>query len=373
MAASIWAPADGDLPITTTATTATQTFVAGAAQTLFTLTTFAYAINTQSLLVFKNGLILSPSSYTQTSTTSFTLVTPATGGDIIIAYAFTSIVGVAILWKGAYSAIVTYAPGNVVSYLGASYICILQTIGNLPISVTYWSLLADRGVAGAPGAGTGDMLAANNLSELIPTKATARTNLGATPVGASVFTAVDAAAARAAIGALSATGLTLISRTVAVAAANVTFSSIAQSTYDSYLLVADNISGSLNATGVMQFGYGGVIDAGASSYESHVMGFTNAASTFTGGTSQPYIALFTHLVGSAADQYTSFEMRIFNNNNRTQATWQSTGLSGAGVYTSCLGGGKNIVSTAPLSDIRLYLLGGTTISGTFSLYGLQKT
>lgn len=198
MAASIWAPADGDLPITTTATTATQTFVATASQTLFTLTTFAYAINTQSLLVFKNGLLLSPSGYTQTSTTSFTLLTPATGGDIIIAYAFTSIVGVAITWKGAYSGAVTYAPGNVVSYMGASYICILQTTGNLPVSVTYWNLLADRGVTGAPGAGTGDMLVANNLAELTPTKIAARASISAASDAGDatkVFAAADSAAA----------------------------------------------------------------------------------------------------------------------------------------------------------------------------------
>ena len=191
--------------------------------------------------------------------------------------------------------------------------------------------------------------------------------LGGTYTATAFRTAIGAASSTA-----GATGLTLISRTVAAAAANVTFSTIAQSTYDSYLIVADNVSGSINSTMVMQFGYGGVIDVGVSSYEYHVQGFTNAAASFAGGTSQGYIGLFTHLVGSAADQYTSFEMRVFNNNNRTQATWQSTGLSGAGVYTSCLGGGKNIVSTAALSDIRLYLLGGNNISGTFTLYGLQK-
>ena len=66
---------------------------------------------------------------------------------------------------------------------------------------------AARTAIGA-GTGNGDLLASNNLSEV--TASTARTNLGATAVGANVFTAADAAAARSALSlgtaATSATG-----------------------------------------------------------------------------------------------------------------------------------------------------------------------
>ena len=55
------------------------------------------------------------------------------------------------------------------------------------------------------GTGTGDMVGSNNLSD-VTNVATARTNLGATTVGANVFTAADAAAARTAIGAGIGTG-----------------------------------------------------------------------------------------------------------------------------------------------------------------------
>jgi hypothetical protein len=55
------------------------------------------------------------------------------------------------------------------------------------------------------GTGTGDMVGSNNLSD-VTNVGTARTNLGATTVGANVFTAADAAAARSAIGAGSGTG-----------------------------------------------------------------------------------------------------------------------------------------------------------------------
>lgn len=57
-----------------------------------------------------------------------------------------------------------------------------------------------RGQQGTSGEGTGDMLAANNLADLNNAD-TALTNLGGTTVGKAVFKAVDAAGARAAIGA----------------------------------------------------------------------------------------------------------------------------------------------------------------------------
>ncbi len=53
---------------------------------------------------------------------------------------------------------------------------------------------------GAAGGVAGALLAANNLSDLA-SAATARTNLGGTATGVSVFTAANAAAARTAIGA----------------------------------------------------------------------------------------------------------------------------------------------------------------------------
>ena len=46
---------------------------------------------------------------------------------------------------GAYSAGTTYVPRNVVTYLGSSYMCILQTVGNIPTNTTYWRLVALAG------------------------------------------------------------------------------------------------------------------------------------------------------------------------------------------------------------------------------------
>lgn len=133
-----------------------------------------------------------------------------------------------------------YVAFDVVTLDGSSYVCIAPTTGNAPPNATYWAVLAGKGeqgdegsaatisigtvttvAAGSPASvsnsgtsgaavfdfeipagqdGTGDMTAANALSELSAVKPAARANLGATTVGDAVFIAANAAAARTAIG-----------------------------------------------------------------------------------------------------------------------------------------------------------------------------
>lgn len=53
---------------------------------------------------------------------------------------------VLLLFKGAYDATVTYHPLDVVKYGVSSYVCILESTGNIPTNTTYWQILAE-GVA----------------------------------------------------------------------------------------------------------------------------------------------------------------------------------------------------------------------------------
>jgi len=77
-------------------------------------------------------------------------------------------------WVGGdYSPATTYAINDAISYNGSSFRAVQITTGNEPTHGTYWHVVAAKG---EPGAGTGDMLAANNLSEV--TAATAVGNLG---------------------------------------------------------------------------------------------------------------------------------------------------------------------------------------------------
>lgn len=61
------------------------------------------------------------------------------------------------LWfRGAYAGGITYYRNNVVTYNSYVYICLAQSVGNLPTNTTYWGLLTaapDVSVA-TVGAGT---------------------------------------------------------------------------------------------------------------------------------------------------------------------------------------------------------------------------
>jgi len=92
--ATVWNPGSTPL-VNSDGTVKRQYFVATAAQSVFNLTAFAYALSTESLQIYKNGLALRLGlDFNETSTSSFTLTTPATAGDIIIAIGYVGITGV---------------------------------------------------------------------------------------------------------------------------------------------------------------------------------------------------------------------------------------------------------------------------------------
>lgn len=84
-------------------------------------------------------------------------------------------------WKGAWANATNYAPSDIVHHLGSAYICVSAhtstTLSNpsAPGAAGKWELFV---LQGSPGAGTGDVVAANNGSEYTPTADTFRSNLG---------------------------------------------------------------------------------------------------------------------------------------------------------------------------------------------------
>lgn len=85
--------------------------------------------------------------------------------------------GEGFVWQGAWVTATAYTLNSLVSEGGSSYICTTDhTSGTFAtdLAAGKWALLAAKG---ASGAGTGDMLASNNLSD-VSSISTARANLG---------------------------------------------------------------------------------------------------------------------------------------------------------------------------------------------------
>jgi YVTN family beta-propeller protein len=65
-------------------------------------------------------------------------------------------------WKGAWSSVTAYLPGDAVSYLGASYLATLASTNKVPSSnPTSWAVLAAKGATGPQGPGTPQLSKAN--------------------------------------------------------------------------------------------------------------------------------------------------------------------------------------------------------------------
>lgn len=102
-------------------------------------------------------------------------------------------------WEGSWLTGTSYAVNDLVRQDGNVYICLIaHTAGTFStdLAAAKWELFASKGDSGA---GTGDLLAANNLSDLADAD-TALANLGGGTVGIALFKDTTAAAARTELG-----------------------------------------------------------------------------------------------------------------------------------------------------------------------------
>lgn len=154
-------------------------------------------------------------------------------------------------WKGSWATTTDYFKNDLVRNSGSSYICLVDhTSGTFSTDLTElkWELFAQQGAAGS---GTGDMVGANNLSD-IDNAASARNNLGlgtvavenTVPIAKGGTGATDAATARSNLGVqasdatlTSLSGLSLASGDLLYATASDTLARLAIGTAGRTLVV----------------------------------------------------------------------------------------------------------------------------------------
>lgn len=254
MTASIWVPGSNNVPaVDPRSQLKSETFTATEGQTSFTLTQFTYTTDNGALTVYVNRAKLLHSDIVETSNSTFSI--PACeAGDVVEVVGNTAIedaegaaaiaqaaaaaalvsetnaaasassaaassasasssassaassassastsaasaaLNVPLNWRDAWLTATAYVKNDAVTEAGSSYVCkVAHTSGVFATDFSggKWGIIAEKGAAGA---GTGDMIGANNLSDLT-NSATARNNLGLGTAATQPSTAFQAASA----------------------------------------------------------------------------------------------------------------------------------------------------------------------------------
>jgi hypothetical protein len=252
-------------------------------------------------------------------------------------------------WKDEWATGVLYKVNNIIAvpsgtYEGWSFICVVEHTAGATFSTDFsagkWDVLAKRGAAGA---GTGDMLAANNLSELTNVTA-ARTNLGVpstTGTNASGSWGID----------------------ITGSAAKLSTASGSAPSYSARAWVSFNGAANSNATGT--YTQSGTLVTVTINGHGYVSGQT-AQLDFTSGTAVDgaYTVTVTGLdtfTVTQASRTTSGNVTDLRNTIRSSGNVSSISDNGTGLYTIHL--------TTAMADTNYAVVASTTIPGTVTKPG----
>lgn len=407
---NVWEPRDAVATISTSQSVVKQTFTALEGQQLFNLSAFAYELGQNSLLVYKNGALLSQGvDYSEVSETSFNITSAATAGDIIDVIGFIGAInqlsnfyylgpkavapttdnyGVTLdstyegysywntatnnywIWDGAAwqlqaASVATTASSVSIAdagnfYVGTNVETALQNIGST------------NNNEGASIVGVEDAAAnftatdvEGVLAEIISTLASTANGKGASTIGVEDsggnFAATDVEGVLAEIYAAITSGNRVLIETIeAAATANIDFLTGIDSTYKSYEL---EITGAVPVSDTQFYArvfVGGVIQTGATDY------LIGGAATNTFGLGASNVISTASYGGFCA------KLKFFAPSNTALSTsfiWDSI----ANYNTSSIrmsSGGRYDTANA-VNGVRIYSGAATITSGTFKLYGIK--
>lgn len=230
MSASIWNPGSNNIPTVNPAQQVkSETFTATEGQTDFVITQFTYALDSGAIDVYVNRTKLPASEVEELTISSFRIpacdaddlvevsgniaisdpsgavelaqaaavaaqasassasvsavdaaadaATAEAASDTATAAALAASQYVPLAWEGDWITATAYQVNDAVKQGGSSYICLVAHTSGVfgsDVSSGYWDTIAEKGAAGS---GTGDMVVANNLSD-VANAATSRANLG---------------------------------------------------------------------------------------------------------------------------------------------------------------------------------------------------
>lgn len=369
---------------TTTATAAvTTTLLVGSTQLQYFT-----GVTTQIVALPVTSTLVLGQSFTIVNNSSGAVTVNSSGGNAVVVMAANSIATVTCILTSGTSAASWNVTYSTAAAGGGSVTSVALSVPGTSIFGVSGSPVTTSGTLGLTTTGTSGgipffsstsqlatsaLLTASQLmigggAGVAPSVLAAGTNGYLLQMGASNPGYVSASSAGA--------SMVLIGTGTASNSATIDFTSISNTTYDSYLIIGDNIVPANNGVDlVMRISVSGTFQSGAGAYDHQQWRWVSGGSGASGSTSATGINITStsdNLANTAA-RGNSFRLWFYNCANTASykhATWEFTGQCSA--PQGLVGSGSYLTAASAVDGFRFLMSSGNISTGTFKLYGIRS-